>query len=328
MSATLRPVPGMRAEDLPATSAKRPSCHAATALALPDGTLLASWYAGTEEKHPDVAVLLAARAPGGVWDAPETVVDTPGRSEGNPVLGLDPSGRLWLFFVTMDGDGWKTCRIRYRRAEAPGAPWSADGAITDFPGWMIRCKPVVLPGDRWLLPAYDERTWEGFMLLSTDAGEHFAASGRISAPRGLIQPTLLPRDDGRILALLRSRDGWIWRSLSADGGQTWAPPQPTVLPNPNSGIDAVRLGSGAFLLVYNDSNRLRSPLVAALSDDGGDTWGPPHILVEGPGEYSYPAVVEGHDGEVHVLYTHERRTIRHLAFRPEALAIHAAGRTC
>jgi predicted neuraminidase len=36
-----------------------PSCHAATLVELSDGQLLAAWFAGTHEGHPDVGIWMA-----------------------------------------------------------------------------------------------------------------------------------------------------------------------------------------------------------------------------------------------------------------------------
>ena len=68
------------------------SCHASTIVELPNGDLLAAWYAGTKEKAKDVAVL-AARLPkgGSQWTKPYVLADTPDHSEGNPVLFVDRS---------------------------------------------------------------------------------------------------------------------------------------------------------------------------------------------------------------------------------------------
>ena len=38
-----------------------------------------------------------------------------------------------------------------------------------------------------------------------------------------------------------------------------------------------------------------------------------------PGEYSYPAIVQGSDGRVHITYTWKRQRIRHVAVDPARL---------
>jgi predicted neuraminidase len=108
-------------------------------------------------------------------------------------------------------------------------------------------------------------------------------------------------------------------SASADGGRTWTPARPTRLPNPNSGIDAVRLSDGRLILIYNHLSEGRNAIHLAVSRDEGETWAPPHVLEEGPGEYSYPAVVQSMDGAVHVTYTWRRTRIRHLVIDPALL---------
>jgi predicted neuraminidase len=93
---------------------------------------------------------------------------------------------------------------------------------------------------------------------------------------------------------------------SNDGGRTWGPMQATSLPNPDSGIDAVSLHDGRALLVYNPSREARTPLCLAVSGDGL-SWRNVRVLEDGIGEYSYPAIIRGRDGSLHVSHAWNRR---------------------
>jgi predicted neuraminidase len=64
-------------------------------------------------------------------------------------------------------------------------------------------------------------------------------------------------------------------------------------------------------MVYNHSSRERSPLNVALSSDDGETWAPFAELETAPGEYSYPAVIQASNGDVHITYTWKRERIKH-----------------
>jgi predicted neuraminidase len=92
------------------------------------------------------------------------------------------------------------------------------------------------------------------------------------------------------------------------------------LPNPNSGTDAVTLRDGRQLLVYNHNAKPkgRTPLNVAVSNDG-KTWKAALVLESEPGEYSYPAVIQTHDGKVHFAYTWQRRRIKHVVIDPARL---------
>ena len=74
-----------------------PSCHAATLVELPNRHLLAAWFAGTHEGHPDIAVWLA-RSEGHAWNEPTRLIDVPDVPLWNPVLFRDATDTVWLFY--------------------------------------------------------------------------------------------------------------------------------------------------------------------------------------------------------------------------------------
>lgn len=92
----------------------------------------------------------------------------------------------------------------------------------------------------------------------------------------------------------------------------------TELPNPNSGTDAVTLANGSHLLVYNHTSKGRSPLNVSVSEDGR-TWQAALVLENQPGEYSYPGVIQSSDGMVHIIYTWNRKRIKHVEVNPAKL---------
>ena len=94
--------------------------------------------------------------------------------------------------------------------------------------------------------------------------------------------------------------------------------QATSLPNPDSGIDAVSLRDGRALLAYNPSREARTPLCLALSRDGL-SWRNVVTIEDGIGEYSYPALIQGRDGVLHLTYTWNRRRIRYVRLSPDEI---------
>jgi len=85
------------------------------------------------------------------------------------------------------------------------------------------------------------------------------------------------------------------------------------LPNPNSGIDAIMLKDGRVVLIYNHTTSGRTPLNLAISTDG-EHFRMFHTLEDQPGEYSYPAIQQGKDGDLHITYTWNRKRIRYVRF--------------
>ena len=121
------------------------------------------------------------------------------------------------------------------------------------------------------------------------------------------------------------RDGGGDRTLhmarSDDAGWSWTKPVPTNLPNPDAGIDAIRLHDGRIVLAYNDTRKDRRRLRLAVSHDDGVSWVPGTVLDEAEqGEFSYPSLIQDAHGMVHVTYTWQRLRIKHVQLTADQLA--------
>ena len=131
----------------------------------------------------------------------------------------------------------------------------------------------------------------------------------------VIQPAILIHPNNRLQILCRSKSNAIVQAFSEDNGNNWGALAKTELPNPNSGIDAVTLKNGWYLLVYNPTiqgHDDRAKLNVAISKDG-IKWADAFILEsEEKGEFSYPAVIQTIDKRIHITYTYNRVNIKHV----------------
>lgn len=304
------------------------SAHASTIVDTRDG-LVTAWFGGTREGAADVGIWLSRRVKND-WTPPIEVA-TGAQPDGgrypcwNPVLFELPGTGLMLFYkVGPSPAGWWGM---VRTSRDGGRTWSDARRLPDGVLGPIKNKPVLLPDGTLLAPSSTESTerpstWRVHFERSTDGGVSWTAAlpsmsadgSRIDA----IQPSILVHPGGKLQAVGRTRSERLFETWSADGGRTWTPISLTALPNPNAGIDAVTLRDGRHLLVYNHTAQGRSPLNVAISGDG-KTWDAALVLENEPGEYSYPAVIQGSDGLVHITYTWKRQRIKHVAIDPARL---------
>lgn len=173
-------------------------------------------------------------------------------------------------------------------------------------GWQPRCKPTVLPSGRILLPLYSDTFSFSLMAISDDDGNTWRASQPLIG-FGAIQPSVLRRDNGTLVAYMR--ENGVTRHVrvceSNDDGETWGPVGVSELPNPGSGLDAVRLQNGHWVLVYNDTFTGRSKLAVSLSTDEGRTWSHTrHLEDHATGQYHYPTVIQTRNSHIHTVYSY------------------------
>jgi predicted neuraminidase len=144
------------------------------------------------------------------------------------------------------------------------------------------------------------------MAISDDGGATWTASQPVAAFGG-IQPAVLERKDGTVVAYMRENGPLrkVRVAESKDGGMTWGTVGVAVLPNPGSGLDAVRLTNGHWALIYNDTTKGRSSLAVSISDDEGKSWKwTRHLEKHDTGSYHYPALIQAKDGSLHAVYSY------------------------
>jgi len=312
--------------------APTPQCHASTIVETGSG-LVAAWFGGPHEKHPEVGIWLS-RKEAGQWSKPTEVAN--GVQVGgsrhptwNPVLFQPTSGPLLLFYkVGPNPEKWWGMLMTSKDA---GRSWSAPQRLPEGILGPIKNKPVQLdPSNALLCPtSTEDGGWRVHFERSDDLGETWRRIGPVTAEGiGAIQPAILLHPGGRLQAIGRTRQNRVFSVESPDKGNSWGPMSLLDLPNPNSGVDAVTLADGRHLLVYNHATRNkdkwdvgREVLNVAVSSDG-KVWQAALVLEKEAGEeFSYPAVIQTSDGLVHVTYTWKRKRVRHVVLNPAKLQL-------
>ncbi len=286
-------IPRPHATEVGRTDAYLPSpCvqnHAANLIELRNGDLACVWFGGTQEGIPDISPYFSRLEAGNDrWSEPVRLSDDMTRSEQNPILTYGPDGKLWLLFTSQMSGNQETALVKCRVSDDEGASWGPVRTLIDAPGTFVRQPPLLRANGDWLLPVFLCRTqpgtkWGGEqdvseVRISNDGGATWSRHA-VPGSLGCVHMCIVETDEG-LAAVFRSR--WadhIYLSRSTDGGGTWSVPEATSLPNNNSSIQAVRLGSGRLALVFNHSSALdatarRVSLYDDLEDDGTDAAAP------------------------------------------------------
>ena len=213
-------------------------------------------------------------------------------------------GRLALFHLKKDNHD--DCRPVMRVSSDEGETWSApvkciDDAHKDYyvcnNARVIRLRSgrIVIPlsWHRYNPKWKEEKMWCDIDPLgkvgcafSDDDGKTWGISKRFCEaawPDGTRtaahEPGVVELKDGRVMMNIRSYGDMMRVAYSSDGGETWTAPAATSVCTPESPQTITRLDSGELVMVYNDHWTReqmwawRTPLVIAVSEDDGRTWG-------------------------------------------------------
>jgi predicted neuraminidase len=327
-------------------------CHASTVVSVKDGGLLAAWFGGTKEGAPDVAIYTSRFKDGQWSAPVEVVHERQGEEGipvWNPVLFHTEDGKLWLYYKTgANPREWSADR---KMSSDEGRTWSPSEPLPAGILGPIRAKPLVLANNVIVSGSSVEayKTWAAWIERSIDGGNTWNKIGPIAVtaaqdraeppapeppmdsteirakdtkPRtfvGIIQPSVIPLGASHLRLYARSdtlaakvavADSW-------DEGLTWSQTHFLDVPNNNSGLDVIALRGkdgaldGRAVMIFNDTPRGRSPLNLAVSADG-EHFRVFATLEQGAGEYSYPAIIQGLNGDLEMTYTWHRVSVKHV----------------
>ncbi len=331
---------------LPDTGAA--SVHAASLIALQNGGVRAFWFAGSREGAADVVIQSAVLDPqSSTWSAPTVVVDRVSAEKGlaryiaklgNPVPSRMSDGRLQLFFVTVSMGGWAGSSISSIISDDDGLTWGRPQRLISSPLFNISTlvkSPVVPFADgRIGLPAYHEWIGRFGEFLRIDAGQ-VIDKRRMSSGRGAIQPLVLVSDAQDATAFFRqtrsaSLAKQILVSQTQNAGKSWQIAEDLPIANPNSAVTGLQLKNGVRLLVLNNIEVGRYRLVLLMNDGKPGQWQTIQVLEDDEAlpneqrrEFSYPYLISVDGNDAHLVYTWDRKKIRHLYFS-DAWLTHAS----
>jgi len=322
--------------------------HASTLVELKNGDVLAAWFGGVKEGNPEQTIY-GARLHRGLWSAPQALAKTEKVASWNPVLFHTKDGRLWLYYkVGTKPSTWTGARkvssdegLSWSAEEK--LPDGILGPIKDKP--LVLKNGTIVSGS-----SVENGKWAAWIERSVDSGKNWTKYGPITIPEnldvpdagaiaasaqtaplpalakesvttklyppakttvGIIQPAVVQLGEHhlRIYARGHTKAARIAVADSYDDGVTWSQARYLDLPNPNSGIDAVRLKDGRVVLIFNHSYNTRTPLNLAVSAEG-EHFTVFKTLEDGPGQYSYPAIIQAANGDLLMTYSWRRQTIK------------------
>jgi predicted neuraminidase len=322
---------------LPDTGA--PSVHAASLIALKDGAVRAFWFAGSREGAQDVVINTAVFDPVAArWSAPTVVTDRVKAEKGlsryikklgNPVPTRMADGRLQLFFVTVSIGGWAGSSISTMISDDEGLTWGQPQRLITSPlinlSTLVKSPAILFADGRMGLPAYHE--WIGrFGEFLRIEESQVIDKRRMSSGRGAIQPVIFLDGAQDASAFFRqtrpsTQAKQIPVSETKDAGQSWAIAKDLEIPNPNAALAALTLANGTRLMVLNNIEVGRHRLVMVMREMNSTQWKVVQVLEDDEllagnqrREFSYPYLISASGEDAHLVYTWDRKKIRHIYF--------------
>ncbi len=318
--------------ELFASDGETKETHAAAVHAMEEG-VQAYWYGGTREGAGDVRIY-QARFTNDEWQTPVPVTDRLKvqtelqryiRKVGNPVSYRWDDGTIWVFFVSVSVGGWAGSSINLMESSDQGKTWLPARRLVTSPflnlSTLVRNPPVRYQDGTIGLPVYHEFLGKFAEILRINRSGEILGKMRLSSGTYALQPTIAVLSDTSAIALLRyagDPPNRVMQLQTFDGGSTWTRPVKLDIPNPNSAV-ATLVHDGKVIAVLNNLADGRHNLsLAVLSSD---SWRVIHAIedvdvVAGSHEYqfSYPAMTQDSAGLVHLLYTWNKRQIKHVTF--------------
>ena len=284
-------------------------------------------------------------ADGHNWAPPETLAE-PSRSKAGLATCIARGifvnrGRLAALVYERDPkeNHAAATRNRLRRYFWSGNRWDFDRVILEDALNNYPPRPI---GSRLFMTLRRDRGKMHTALSEDLSGDDWEVSPLpgLTKAHPMSEPSWYLDPEGAVHLIFRDRgwSGFLFRSLSCDGGKTWTPPVRTNYPDATSKNFSQRLSNGLYYLINNPSQcprprvteKSRDPLGLSFSRDG---WsfayprllraGAPDRRFEGHSKdfgFSYPHALE-HNDSLWVIYSTNKEDIEVSQFPLEDLCV-------
>ncbi|MDF2659679.1 MAG: hypothetical protein K0Q94_2470 [Paenibacillus sp.] len=284
----------------------------------PNGDLFVLYQSGghTEPANNNVLFITRSADKGISWSDPVQVFSTPGKGTWSSEVFVDPD-KITAFVYEVEQDNhFATLRAFRSYSYDNGYTWTDREPFSGFHECCNMRQRIVRSDGAWVIPfCYTERlqepsvrilpryeantaAWRAFyenhlyrsgVLISSDGGRTFSRH-HVPGSRSeqfLWEPNVIELSDGSLAMLMRNEyNGWLWKSLSLDGGLTWSEAERTDIPDAAVKMRLLKLQDGRIVLLCHphpnlaanpdwlkeSSRRYRYPFEMWVSADDMRTW--------------------------------------------------------
>jgi predicted neuraminidase len=300
-----------------------------------NGTLLASWSSNGprgDEDPTNFLELVRSTDKGVTWSRPVAITSP---STIGPIFLRTKDNDPVLFYLRNHSLKQDDCSIVFRRTKDDGLTWGEEMPV-DIGATVaiIVNNGIMLPNGDWMISFHYDMAQQGdhfavtkasymaCVAVSSDEGKTWKRydAGTIPneqhSPNALswaVEPAVILTANGMLRMVIRSMNGYLYETTSKDLGKTWSPIRKTIFSNDNSKPSVLELSGGKEMLMWNDTRILdfqfRSPLIATLSEDDGQTWFRSVTIEDAQVTLDYPTAVQMGDS-IKLIYGFDRRQMR------------------
>ena len=212
---------------------------------------------------------------------------------------------------------WDSAQIYHSVFEEDKNEWTMPNML-DLPvGMMIRHRPIFFDKDSLIIPAYHEKENTSYLYSSQRPFTKWLKIGEVDGD--LIQGDLINTEGNEWQLYLRpSMDTPhnIFRALSPDNGKSWNTVLRMNLPCPLSGVAVAYFGDKKVVIAHNNTQEFkRNPISLSISDNYGMNFIKQFDVESSEGmELSYPSLLVDSNRKLHMVYTYNRRMIKHVCW--------------